>query len=254
MKIRGNYFLCLLVLLFFAASIQAHEVVLRNGKVVKGTVVSEDDSMIVIQDADGLRINIKKANVDAEKTKAANPPAAKPVDPVEPAKPVSAAPKAKQEVRKPAKKLTEEDLKKLREKYDLGEGTFKEGAAEESESSENTEEAQTDDFSATSESEWQAESARHRERVKAAEERYTRLAQECEELKKITVQTHTLVDEQGNELQMTETREKVCEMADSARATLEEERASQNEFMNEAREKAIPPGWLRDQEGNDPNE
>ena len=43
-------------------------------------------------------------------------------------------------------------------------------------------------------------------------------------------------------------------MADSAQSQLEQERADLNDLMNEAKDKAVPPGWLRDQEGNDPNE
>jgi hypothetical protein len=241
------------MLLYFAAASYAYEVVLKNGKVVKGTLVSEDDSLIVVEDADGLKINIKKANVDTEKTQIANPPA-KPTVVPEPAKPKEASAekaKPKPTLHKPAKKLTEEDLEKLREKYDLGEGTFGEGSAEETQSETENSEPVSDDFSAESESEWQAQSQMHRDRVKTAEERHARLSQQCEELKQITVQTHTLVDQEGNELQMTETRQKVCEMADSARAQLEQERASMNDFMNEAKQKAVPPGWLRDQAGND---
>ena len=75
MKIRGKHLVCILMLLFFAAASQAYDVVLKNGKVVKGTVVSEDASLVVLQDADGLRINIKKTNIDVEKTQATNPPA-----------------------------------------------------------------------------------------------------------------------------------------------------------------------------------
>ena len=260
MKIRGQHLVCILMLLFFAAASQAYDVVLKNGKVVKGTVVSEDASLVVLQDADGLRINIKKTNIDVEKTQATNPPA-KTVVSSQNEKSEQAAPVKAQEKpapRKPAKKLSEEDLEKLREKYDLGEGTFNENAYEEpTEGAETTPadpELVNDDFSLESEKEWQALSEKSRERVKVAEDRYYRLAKECEELKQITVQTHVLVDQEGNELQMTETREKVCEMADSAQSQLEQERADLNDLMNEAKDKAVPPGWLRDQEGNDPNE
>ena len=260
MKIRGQHLVCILILLCFAAASQAYDVVLKNGKVVKGTLVSEDDSLVVLQDADGLRINIKQSNIDVEKTQATNPPA-KTVISSQTEKSEQAAPakaKEKQVQRKPAKKLTEADLEKLREKYDLGEGTFnEEGYEEPTEQSETTPadpELVNDDFSLESEKEWQALSEKSRERVKTAEDRYYRLSKECEELKQITVQTHILVDQEGNELQMTETREKVCEMADSAQAQLEQERAKLDDLMNEAKEKAVPPGWLRDQEAKDPNE
>ncbi|HSE40982.1 MAG TPA: hypothetical protein VLH08_09485 [Acidobacteriota bacterium] len=258
MSTRGKGFLCFLLLLFIAATTQAYEVILKNGKTVKGTLVSEDDSKIVIRDSDGVQINIKKINVDNEKTKTANPtpaPAAavEQLKPTEPASPVKKS-ETKQAPKKAATKLTEEDLKKLREKYDLGEGTFKEGTAEESEVTKENSESETDDFSVESEAQWHALAQKHRDQVKAAEERYVQLAQQCDDLKKITVQTHVLVDEQGNELQMNETTQQMCEMADSARVQLEQQRSDLEEFMNEAKEKAVPPGWLRDEEGKDPSE
>jgi hypothetical protein len=80
------------------------------------------------------------------------------------------------------------------------------------------------------------------------------LNEECENLKKISVQTHVLVDEQGNELPMQETSKQVCDLADSAREKLDTVRADYSEFTTEAKQNAVPPGWLRDAEGNDPPE
>ncbi len=244
--------------LLLVTSVQGYDVILKNGKSIHGTKVSEDENMIVVQDASGVRINIKKSNVDADKTETANqqtktatveapePPASAteqkpPVDP----KPVT---------KKPARKISEEDLEKLREKYDLGEGTFREKSEGSEELEAENEEQGAESSSEKSEAQWHQESEMHRQRVKQAEERYNRLSEQCEQLKKIAVQTHVLVDPQGNELPMQETSQKVCELADSARAKLDEERARYSEFTSEAKQNAVPPGWLRDKEGNDPDE
>jgi hypothetical protein len=224
--------------------------------------------MIVIRDADGVRLNIKKANVDNEKTKTANPPSAE-AAPIEQSKPAESAAsvkknETKQPSKRPAKKLTKEDLEKLRDKYDLGEGTFSEEALAYTEPSEdksadptretNNAEGETDNLSVESEAEWRSQAQQHREALKAAEQRSQQLDQQCETLKQISVQTHDLVDEQGNQLPINETVQQMCEMADSAKAQLEQEQTDLDEFMNEAKEKGVPPGWLRDEQGNEPNE
>ena len=92
----------------------------------------------------------------------------------------------------------------------------------------------------------------HREKLEQAQEHYNRLNEECSKLKQISVQTHVLVDEQGNELPMQDTTKEVCDLAESAQEKLNEERSSYSEFTTEAKQQAVPPGWLRDAEGNDP--
>src|SRR5262245_50346391 len=97
------------ILLAFVSTTYAYDVVLKNGKSFHGTKVSEDENQIVVQDASGVRINIKKSNVDTAKTEAANqhatvaqtPPPA-PKNAPEKEKPAqTAAPK------KPARKISE---------------------------------------------------------------------------------------------------------------------------------------------------
>jgi hypothetical protein len=240
------------ILLVFVSTAYAYDVVLKNGKSIHGTKLSEDENQIVVQDASGVRINIKKSHVDTGKTEAANQqstPAATPASTSTPAKETTTK---KTEPKKPARKITKEDLEKLREKYDLGEGTFGENSKEDSEE---TDESAVDNSSTEkTEAEWRHEAEMHRQKVEQAEEQYTRLNEECGKLKQISVQTHVLVDEQGNELPMQETTKEVCDLAESAREKLNEERSSYSEFTTEAKQQAVPPGWLRDAEGNDPPE
>jgi hypothetical protein len=236
------------ILLAFISTAYGYDVVLKNGKSIHGTKVSEDENQIVVQDASGVRINVKKTNVDTAKTEAANqqstPAAATTSTPSKPTATQKAEPK------KPARKITKEDLDKLREKYDLGEGTFGEDSKE---GTENTDEDVVDNSSSEkTEAEWREEAEKHREKLEHAEEHYNRLNEECEKLKKISVQTHVLVDEQGNELPMQETTKQVCDLAESAQEKLNDERSSYSDFTNEAKQQAVPPGWLRDAQGNDP--
>jgi hypothetical protein len=240
------------ILLAFISTAYAYDVVLKNGKSIHGTKVSEDQNQIVVQDTSGVRINIKKSNVDTAKTEAANQQstaAATPTPTTTPSKPVDTK---KAQPKKPARKLTKEDIEKLREKYDLGEGTFGENSKEDSEE---TDDSVVDNSSTEkTEAEWREEAEMHRQKLEQAEQQYNRVNEECEKLKLLAVQTHVLVDEQGNELPMQETTKEVCDLAESAGAKVDEARDSYSEFTTEAKQQAVPPGWLRDAEGNDPPE
>jgi len=102
-------------ILVLAASSESYTVVLKNGKTMNGTLVSENDSLIVFKDAHGLQFSIKKLNVDLDKTKQANEPPAPPVAPV------AATPSAAS--KKDAKVYGQNDLEALRTKYgDLSPG------------------------------------------------------------------------------------------------------------------------------------
>ncbi len=238
------------ILFAFITTAFAYDVVLKNGKSIHGTKVSEDENQIVVQDESGVRINIKKSNVDTVKTETANQQATttqttKPTSTDTPSNPATktATPK------KPARKVTKEDLEKLRDKYDLGEGTFDKNAKEDSETEESSE---ADTSTEKSEAEWRQEAEIHRQKLEQAQEQYNRMNEQCEKLKLIAVQTHVLVDEQGNELPMQDTTKQVCDLAESARAKLDDVREGYSEFTTEAKQSAVPPGWLRDAEGNDP--
>jgi hypothetical protein len=238
------------ILFAFISTTYAYDVVLKNGKSVHGTKVSEDENQIVVQDASGVRINIKKTNVDTAKTEAANPQTTTPQTPPATNTPPKPATTQTATPKKPARKITKEDLEKLKEKYDLGEGTFNKDSDEDSEKTD--ESAEDNSSTEKTEAEWREEAEKHREKLEQAQEQYNRLNEECGKLKKISVQTHILVDEQGNELPMQETTKQVCDLAESAQEKLNEERSSYSEFTTEAKQQAVPPGWLRDSEGNDP--
>ena len=74
--------LCLLVarLVF---SEEPYTVILKNGKVIKGHLLSENSEMIVFKDNQGLQYSLKKSILDLEKMKEANLPPTPPPPPPE---------------------------------------------------------------------------------------------------------------------------------------------------------------------------
>src|SRR5688572_13193670 len=51
-----------------------YSLVLKTGKILKGTILSENDATIIIRDSDRVVISVKRTNVDAEATAKANIP------------------------------------------------------------------------------------------------------------------------------------------------------------------------------------
>jgi hypothetical protein len=245
--------LILIFLLWACSAAFSYTVVLQNGKVVEGSLVDETEEMIVLKDQDGIQINFKKSKVDLEKTKAANEkvesetaaPSALPEKVDTQTKPAA---KTGTTSKKPARVITEQDLQKLRDKYDLGEGLKSKDAIESTESE--SESDAPDPFSKESEDEWRKESQKLNELLRQAESTYNLLKQKCDELKAITVQTHILLDQDGQELNMVETTQQVCDDAERAKGDLEEARNARQSFEDAAKQEGMPPGWIR---GDDEN-
>ncbi len=104
--------LCL-VFLIFCSVVSADEIVLKNGKVVEGTIWKEIGGTVILKGPDGILLNIKKDEIDAEKTVEKKKSGSK-----------SIITPAKNEREKPPKEISREYLESLRGKYDLGEGSF----------------------------------------------------------------------------------------------------------------------------------
>ena len=101
-----------LVLLFLAFAFlnqtDAYTVVLKSGKVINGTLISESADAIVFKDDSGIQYSLKKSSLDLGKMEQANAPK------TEPAQPEPTPEKAE---KKKAKVYTKEDLDALRAKY-----------------------------------------------------------------------------------------------------------------------------------------
>ncbi|PWT89144.1 MAG: hypothetical protein C5B54_09430 [Acidobacteria bacterium] len=72
--------LCVLIglTMILVSSAESYTVILKNGKVLKGTLLSENDSIIVFKDDQGLQFSLKKSLLDLDKTRQANEPPPEP--------------------------------------------------------------------------------------------------------------------------------------------------------------------------------
>lgn len=223
---------CVLTLLFLVTSAYGYDVVLKNGKVVKGDLVSKDDSMIVLKDASGVKIQLKSSTVDLTKTDTANPkpaPEAK-----SSAAPATTAAKSKT----PAKKYTLQDLEQLREKYNLGESAAGDDSAVEGEDQSTNENASTEgeagekkptsadeDAAAKAAAQKQKKAEALQKKIEDTQKVYDSLSQQCSYLKTTNFQTTTLKDDKGNVLPYYDTIKKTCDEADKAKAIIDQANA-----------------------------
>jgi hypothetical protein len=72
--------LLLLLLVGVSSSAESYTVILKNGKVMKGQLLSETDELIVFKDEQGIQYSLKKSALDLTKMKEAN--ALPPSDPL----------------------------------------------------------------------------------------------------------------------------------------------------------------------------
>src|SRR5262245_37179356 len=100
----------LLFIFCIVATASAYTVVMKNGKMMNGTLISETEKSILFKDDSGVQYSLKKANLDLEKMKEANAPKMETAPPVE----TPAAPEAP---KKKARVYTKEDVDSLRSKY-----------------------------------------------------------------------------------------------------------------------------------------
>src|SRR5574341_1551486 len=102
-----------------AMSVSSYDLVLKNGKIVKGTIVSEDQNKIVLKDNSGVQLTFNKTTVDQEKTAAANRAEEKPVPATPAAEEKKPAEPETQQPKKPARTYTESDIYRLRSNYPM---------------------------------------------------------------------------------------------------------------------------------------
>lgn len=98
----------MLCLVLFACDVCAYDVVLKDGKIVSGTIIRETADRIILKDSTGTFRSLNTTDVDLEKTKEANHGKTPGEDKTN----------REDKTKSPVKRVTEEDLKKLREKYD----------------------------------------------------------------------------------------------------------------------------------------
>ncbi len=113
--VRILFFVFLVPTLAFAQ----YKIVLKNGKVIEGKYLHEDQANIYVE-SNGIQMNFKKERLDLDKMKELNTTVPAPVEvPAQkPASRTAAAPKAS--VKKAARVYTTEDLKQMKEIWDEG--------------------------------------------------------------------------------------------------------------------------------------
>ena len=77
---KGMKFLIILfsLLIVFPYSAESYTVILKNGKVLKGKLLSETEDVLVFKDEQGLQYSLKKSVIDLQKTNEANEPPPEP--------------------------------------------------------------------------------------------------------------------------------------------------------------------------------
>ena len=237
---KRNILLGMLVLFTISGVTLSYDLILKNGKVIKGTLVSEDSEKIVFEDESGTKMNFKKSSVDLEKTTAANQIVEARPAPV-PAEAPKEETKATQPAKpkKPARKFTERDLYNLRSKYPMSSGS---GAAAPSEDGQ--EETAAGDSKERSEEEWKSISQDLLSQMKELEAANKQLVADCQMLQGATIQTHIVTNEKGETQNMQETTKEICQQAEDSKAMLEQARQDYDSFLEEAKQEAVPPGWI----------
>lgn len=233
------------VLILFALSgvTLSYDLILKNGKVIKGKLVSEDQEKIVVEDESGTKMNFKKTSVDIEKTTAANQIVEAPQTPVAPEAPkeeVKAAEPAKP--KKPARKFTERDLYRLRSKYPMSGGSGAPAVSEDGQEEPAAEEMGNPEE--RSEEEWKSISQDLLAKVKELEEIQKQSTADCQMMQGATIQTHIVTNEKGETQNMQETTKEICQQSEDARAMLEQAKQDYDSILEEAKHEAVPPGWI----------
>ena len=226
------------ILLLIATFGFAYDLILKSGKVIQGTIVSENEETIFIKDKDGIALNFKKTMVDLEKTAEANKPVQqKPA--VEEQKKPTAAEKGTEKSKKPARVYNASDLNRLREEYPLEPGAgvqFEEGKPV------------GKDKKGLSGEEWQELTQSLLAQVKAAEEDYQRLSAKCSQFQGAAIQTHIAVSPEGKEVNLVEAKERTCQAAEDAKAALESARQEYANAVERAKQENVLPGYIATEE------
>jgi hypothetical protein len=228
------------VAILFASStlVFTYDLILKNGKVIQGTLLGEDDEKISIKDKDGLTLNFKKTIVDLEKTAEANKPVEKKPAAEEQKKPAMVE-KSVEKPKKPARVYTATDLNRLRDEYPMESGAgvqFEEGKPTEKSAK------------GRSGEEWQEITQGLLAQVKAAEEDYQRLSASCRKFQGAAIQTHTAINPEGKEVNLVEAKERTCQAAEDAKASLEAARQEYASAVERARQENVLPGYIATEE------
>jgi|GEM_PF-6791460 len=230
---KNTYQLVFLFLLLADLSF-SYQLILKNGKSIQGTFVSEDTEKITVKDSDGTLLNFKKSSVDLDKTAEANKPAKEPAQPaVEEPKNVTPEPTV-EKPKKPARKYTDNDLYRLRGEYPMDNtGAEIQAPGPDAEQGKSM-----------SGEEWQQLTQTLLNQAKQAEQYSQAASAKCKELQGATIQTHVVVNAQNQPVDMVEATKQACQGAEDAKAQMEAARQNYQAAVEQARQQNVPPGYI----------
>jgi hypothetical protein len=218
----------------------AYSVILKNGKTFEGTLVTDDAEKITIKDKDGVVLNFKKPSIDLEKTAEANKPAEKPA--AEPPKETpatekkDAAPKVNQP-KKAGRVYTADDLYRLRGQYPLDNS----GADIQSPSPD------VPEAKGMSGDEWLQLTQNLVSQIKQAEQNYQKASAQCKQLQGATIQTHMVLNGQGQPVDMVQATKDACQAADQAKSDLDSAHQAYDSAVEQAKQQGVLPGYIAEQ-------
>jgi hypothetical protein len=228
----------LFLVLLMASSCFAYEVVLKNGKILTGEVVSDNHELMILRDPSGVRLQIRKNQIDSIKTEERNKKtstvAAQPKETeiVAPEKASVEKPKTKARVYK------KEDLEKMPELTVIGKEESPDGAAVTKELRDRAEREKEEEAA------WNEEALRLDDQIQQAREAYEYNQSFCD---KVIPDVADLRDGAYVILsaeQYEEQRRVACMEAEAAAKDLKRHEAEFEEFLEDARKQGIPPGWV----------
>jgi hypothetical protein len=222
------------VFLFLANFTFAFQVILKNGKTVEGTFVTEDSEKISIKDKDGVPLNFKKSLIDLEKTAEANKPVAETpkAEKVEPQKDSTAAPPAKP--KKPARVYTANDLYRLRGSIPLDNS----GADIQQPSPD------AGPSKGMTGEQWQQLTQSLLDQVHAAEQYSQEASAKCKELQGATIQTHIVVNDQNQTVNMADATKQACQAAEDAKGQIDSAKQAYQDAVEQAKQQNVLPGYI----------
>jgi hypothetical protein len=230
---RHTYTLIILFLWIAVPISFSYELILKNGKTVQGTLISEDQEKISIKDKQGVILNFKKSIVDIQKTADANAPVEKPVVAAkETEKPAKVETPAKP--KKPSRVYEQSDVYRLRSEYPMESGAgvqFEEGTPDRRPKGRSGEE-------------WQQMTQSLLAQIKEAEQAYQQASAQCKEFQGATIQTHIAVTKDGAQTDLVEAKERACQYAEDAKGAIDRARAEYAATVEQARQENVLPGYI----------
>ena len=227
----------LLVVLISSACF-GYDVVLKNGKVRSGEVISENQDSIILEDSSGVRLHINKRNIDPVKTKERNKKSEVIAVPGSDEGHVQQDPEPAEKPKPKARVYKKEDLERMPELTILGDEKTRDDRALRNEIEEDSMRERE------AEAAWNEAALEMDDRIREASEYYEDSKSFCDQviprMEDLQRDGYVVMTPEQYE----ERRRVACSEAERAAKDLEKAQTEYEEFLEEARKKGIPPGWV----------